>query len=231
MKSTEQVLQSRGMTNEEAIKKYSHYTKSKLLNLILSKVAEERTIASRLLVNYKTSDVLDVLIKAFCKEKKLYTKIALSESIATFGREASEKLVPLLGTIGNNQHKVLPEKVFKKKNYPLPRDIVARTLIRIGIEALGPLESCLNLNQNHQILEAIDAIGFISYYEKDDTLLDSLLLLQSRSEDSLILWKIIRALQAFKTEEVIKILEDYLESDIEAFRFEAKRSLEQLNAR
>ena len=37
-------------------------------------------------------------------------------------------MVEYLGQIGNNQHKVLPTNGFNKKSYPLPRDIIARTL-------------------------------------------------------------------------------------------------------
>ena len=47
-----------------------------------------------------------------------------------------EPLLKILGTIDKNHEIELPKKYFKKKCYPLTRDIVARTLINIGKPAI-----------------------------------------------------------------------------------------------
>jgi hypothetical protein len=76
-------------------------------------------------------------------EKKLYTKIALSEAIAEYGVLSLKYLIPLLGKIGKNQHKKVALVDINKKSYLLPRDIAARIIIRIGKPALPFLEEIL----------------------------------------------------------------------------------------
>ena len=39
------------------------------------------------------------------KEKTLYTKIELQKALVKYGEKSILHLIPLLGTIGNNQHK------------------------------------------------------------------------------------------------------------------------------
>jgi HEAT repeat protein len=228
MKSDDKVLRSRGLVSENEIKCNSSLEESEIISLLTSKEAYERTIAARLLVKYKTKENLELLINGLVKEKKLYTKIALSESISEFGSLASELLIKYLGKVGKNQHRELPDKEFLKNNYPLPRDIIARTIIRIEVDALPSLNECIISGEYIQKLEAVDAIGFISFYSKDDSSLNNLLLLLESSEDEVLIWKILRALQSFNDSEVIKILSKYLESDIRQFAFEAKRSLKQI---
>jgi hypothetical protein len=83
-----------------------------------------------------------------------------------------------------------------------------------------------------QILEAIDAIGFISYYEDDTTSLDDIMLLFIKyKDDSLMIWKLLRLLQAFRNEKVLELLRLYTTSSVEQHKWEAKRSLEQINRR
>jgi hypothetical protein len=76
-------------------------------------------------------------------KKKLYTKIAICEAIEAYGVSSLPYLVPLLGKIGNNQHKKAGFYDLDKKSYPLPRDIAARIIIRIGEPALPLLEDIL----------------------------------------------------------------------------------------
>lgn len=229
MKSTPEQLKSRGYVEDADIALYLHYDKDMLIELLSSKVATERTIATRLLAKYKHSDVLNALITCLTKEKKLYTKIAVTESIETFGKEASIKLIPYLSKIGSNQHKTLPPKPFNKSSYPLPRDIVARTICKIGVVALKPLCECLKSSEYHRILEAIDAIGFISFYHNDYSSLGAIIALHDvYKDDALMVWKILRALQSFPQQESIELLERYTTSDVMQHRWEAQRSLEQI---
>jgi len=229
MKSTLEQLKSRGYVEDADIALYLHYDKDMLIELLSSKVATERTIAVRLLTKFKDSDILDALIVCLSKENKLYTKIAVTESIAGFGKEACVKLIPLLGRIGTNQHKTLPTKPFNKQNYPLPRDIVARTICKIGVVAIKPLCECLKSSEYHRILEAIDAIGFISYYHNDYSSLGAIVALRDMyKDDALMVWNILRALQSFPRQESIELLNGYTTSDVMQHRWEAQRSLEQI---
>ncbi|GMQ57276.1 hypothetical protein AN1V17_16710 [Vallitalea sediminicola] len=230
MKSNKVQLKNRGYIDDNELKQYNYLTKLQLIKLLQSDIATDRTIAARLLVRYKEFGVIEVLICSLINETKLYTKIALSECIGTYGEKASEMLIEHLGKVGNNQHRSLPSRPFEKKNYPLPRDIIARTMCKIGKPALNQLRCCLYSGEYIQILEAIDAIGFISYYEKDTTSLEDIIQLFTKyKDDTLVIWKLLRSLQSFKDERVQKLLKIHTASSIEQHRWEAKRSLEQIN--
>lgn len=232
MKSKSEQLIKRGYIEDKQLLKYLKYTKIELLDLLNSKVPSERTISARLLIKYSENDVLDALIDRILIENKLYTKIALSEGIATYGREASSKLINYLGMVGSNQHRELPNKPFKKVNYPLPRDIIARTICKIGLQALESLKDCLCNGDYKQKLEALDAIGFISYYEFDSTLKDEIVeMISQYSNDKLMIWKLLRALQSFDDEKVLSILNKYSDSVISQYRWEAIRSIKQIERR
>ncbi|ABR49480.1 hypothetical protein Amet_3352 [Alkaliphilus metalliredigens QYMF] len=232
MKSNEEQIRKRGYIEEDELNCYRPFTKVQLLKLLQSDIASDRTIAAKLLVEYKDIEVVKVLIAKLVTEKKLYTKIALSESIGSHGEKASKLLIEYLGKVGNNQHTSLPSKPFNKNNYPLPRDIIARTLCKIGKPAIRPLRSCLYDGDYLQVLEAIDAIGFISYYDDDITSLDDIIgLLHKYQEDDLMTWKLLRTLQAFKGEKVLGLLKPYTTSSVEQFRWESARSIDQINRR
>jgi len=229
MKSKDEQLKNRGFIEDEVLADYKDYTKDQLLVLLHSKVPCDRTISARLLVKYDDNDVLTALIDRLVIEKKLYPKIAMSEGISSYGKKASYLLVDYLGMIGKNQHTELPDKPFKKKNYPLPRDIIARTICKIGKSALEALKECLNNGSYVQKLEAIDAVGFISYYEHDESLLDDILsLMRMYREDDLMIWKLLRALQAFDGDVVLEELRNYQNSNIPQHVWESTRSIEQI---
>ncbi|AOT72470.1 hypothetical protein [Geosporobacter ferrireducens] len=86
--------------------------------------------------------------------------------------------IEYLGKVGKNQYKELPDKPFDKNNYPLPRDIISRTICKVGIPALKHLRECLYTGSYEQILEAIDAIGFISFYEYDNSRQNDIIILK-----------------------------------------------------
>lgn len=229
MKSDIKQLKSRGYVEGEDLSKYSDDDKEELYKLLQSKTPVERTIASKLLIKYKDTETMLALIRELLKEKKLYTKIALSESVSIYEEKASKVLVNHLGKIGKNQHVTLPKKKFGKKSYPLPRDIIARTICKIGTPALKDLRICLKTGEYYQILEAIDAIGFISFYEHNEESFDDLVdLFKEYKSDNLIIWKLIRALQAFPNEKSVEILNNYAKSDVIQHKWESERSLEQI---
>jgi hypothetical protein len=79
------------------------------------------------------------------------------------------------------------------------------------------------------VLEAIDGIGQIAFYEGDLSS-ESVLLIayQKYHSDKIILWKIVRAFQSFPTEKVRRLLETIICSNLSPeLRREAVRSLGQ----
>lgn len=229
MKSNIEQLKKRGYVENKDLFKYENLSKNELLALLNSKVAIKRTIGAKLLSSFQEPTIMKILINKLIIEDKLYTKIALSESLGNFGEEASKELIKHLGKVGNNQYKFLPDKKFKKKSYPLPRDIIARTICKIGKPALIPLKNCLYNGDYNQILEAIDSIGYISYYEDDQTLeKDIINIIEKYKNDELMVWKLIKALQSFKSEFVKNLLKKYSNSKLKQFRWEAERSLNQI---
>ena len=228
MKSSKTSLMSRGWVDPEMVKHYLDFVPAQLDILIHSIIPSERTLAVKIISIKKMKEFIPELCNLLVKEKKLYTKIAICECLSGFGIKSIKYLLPLLGKIGRNQHKVLPSKLFEKNNYPLPRDIAARTIIRIGKPALPYLNIILLNGDRIQILEAIDAIGFITFYSKNNISLKPLIKLYRsiKGTDELIEWKIVRAFEAFNTDSVISILQDICKKHKNEFiREEAARSL------
>ena len=199
-----------------------------LLELLKSSDATERTTAARQLGKSGDYQVVDCLLSALDTEKKLYPKIEICNSLAKFGTYSMAGLVRRLGTIGKNQHLTVPEEPFKKNSYPLPRDIAARTLIRIGEMALPLLFEVINGDEKPKISEAIDAIGFICFKNPYPQYLAELLTCDRKHFNTeLIRWKLVRAMSAFPAS--IPFLEGQLLNEIQPTIIqEIKRSLELL---
>ena len=230
MKSSNQQLKSRGYISQSEIEHFSTQSTTEILTMLQSSNPSQRSIAAKALATHEDPQTVDMLIEALKKEEKLYSKIALSDALGTMGETAAVKLVSLLGEIGSNQYQQLPDKPFLKKNYPLPRDIIARTLIKIGIPALPYLIEVLHQNNPTRILEAIDAIGYISFYSGNPDAENELLNLLQQNEDPLVVWKVVRALQAFPGLKVENTLKKYCQStNLPQHRWEAERSLNQIN--
>ncbi|MBE9511720.1 MAG: hypothetical protein IMY71_12655 [Bacteroidetes bacterium] len=79
-----------------------------------SKSVVERTVSARLIAKIKNPKSIYFLCLALEKENILYTKIEICNSLISYGKLAIPELVKLLGKIGNNQHKHIPKKEFKK---------------------------------------------------------------------------------------------------------------------
>lgn len=232
MKSSKSALAQRGFVTEKEITDSSHLNSNQLMKMLQSKSPQDRTIASTLLGQKSDTTAIVPLCEALKTEKKLYSKIAISEALGSFGKDAVKKLTPLLGKIGNNQYRKLPAKPFNKTNYPLPRDIIARTITKVGVEALPFLMEILQKGLEEQISEAIDAIGYISYYSNDNSSLNSLWdCLENYKNNQIIVWKIIWSFQAFPDKKVISFLHDIkLSSESQQIRWEAERSLIQIES-
>ena len=132
MKSTNEQLKNRGFASDEDIRLYKNYTENELLKLLQDKNAYKRTISIKLLSKNPKEKFIPLFCEMLKSNEKLYTKLELQNSLKNFGEKSIPHLIPLLGTIGNNQHKKVEIIDINKKSYPCPRDIVAMILIRIG---------------------------------------------------------------------------------------------------
>ena len=233
MKSTDHQLEERGFIPDEELIKHKNISYNNIIVLLNSSKSSERTLGAKISGIKKDKPLLPLLCDLLSRENKLYTKIALSESIAEYGTDALEYLLPLLGKIGNNRHTKPALVDINKKSYPLPRDLAARIIIRIGETALPSLEKILVSGTYTQKVEAIDAIGHIAFNFNNTRSEESLhRLLNENNNDELIIWKIIRAFQSFcsiKTEELLNSIVDKSNNSI--LKEEARRSLRRMSMR
>jgi hypothetical protein len=195
LKSGKKVLNTRGFLKKGAEAELIYISIEEKIQLLNSKTPVERTIGARLLGKHGNVPAIMHLINALSAEKKLYCRIEICNALVDIGTKSIEPLISMLGCIGSNQHKSVPADIFKKKNYPLPRDIAARALIRFGKQALPGLICVLDGKNACQLSEAIDAIGYICFYEPTREIYDKLrdcYLMYDHND--LIKWKIIRAM-------------------------------------
>lgn len=226
--------QKRGEIDDYFKSQYESFSNDYLIGLLEDTDARVRTAAATVLGERKSLEAINSLCKKLVKEKALYSKIAISEALGNIGVQALPEMTKYIGKIGKNQHKELPEEIFKKWNYPLPRDIVIRTVVKMGKLALSELRNTLLKADSNVTAEVIDAIGHISFYTKDHNSLDILietLYKYEQAMDTVVVWKVLRALQAFPQQVSLKVLRKYfLDSNDPQLRWEAARSLGQLGA-
>ena len=150
LKSKNSELKKRGFIQDSEIPSNTSFSRTELLSFLNSNNPCERTIAAKIIARNHDSSFIEGLIKVLSIEKKLYPKIAISEALGCLGVRAVERCIPWLGKIGKNQHKILPKKPFKKNNYPLPRDIIARTICKSGAKALPILMKDIDITDTDQ---------------------------------------------------------------------------------
>lgn len=225
MKSKQEQLKSRGYLSEEFEPEFESISLNEKVKLLESKIAVERTLGARLLKNNPTKKTVEWLLEALKNEKKLYSKIEICNTLSELGEIAISPLINNLGKIGNNQHQSVPEKDFKKDSYPLPRDIVSRTLIRIGTKAIPNLLKELEIANESVLSELIDTIGHINFQSKVEGIYEFLKRCYDKNvTNDLIRWKIIRAMSGIKESE--KFLNDqYILLENNRLKSEIKRSL------
>ena len=198
MQNKQKQMISRGYVSDKIEVKYLNNSFDENINLLQSKIPTDRTLGARLLSSSKNYKTIEFLIEALKIEKKLYPKIEICNSLVLCGEKSIQPLITCLGTIGNNQHVNVPQKEFKKDNYPLPRDIASRTLIRFEQVALDELKKILETKNTKQLSEAIDAIGYICFYNTKSDIYPMLKTCYLKyMQNNLIKWKIIRAMSGF----------------------------------
>jgi len=201
--------ESRGYLSKEKLSRYKEKDREELEILLKSSIPLERTASINLLCETKKIQYLKEFSIMLQTEKKLYVKIALSDAIVNYGDEAVSFLVPLLGKIGNNHHRKISNPDLNEKSFPLPRDIAARILIRLGSSVLPSMIEIIKSGEKIQVLEALDVVGHVTWYSRDYSVEEILLnLYDVSSGDALMKWKIIRALQSFQSQRVIEFLEN-----------------------
>ncbi len=196
--SSNKQLQSRGFVEYGKEVIYKDLNKHKLIQLLSSNISTDRTTAARLIKGYIDNETVLVLCSALQKETKLYTKIEICNSLTHLGLISIAPLTQLLGKIGDNQHKKVDLKPFKKNSYPLPRDIAARTIIRFKSEAIPFVDKYIADYNSIATPEAIDVIGYVCFYNNNSYNHTKLInIINSNKDNDLIVWKTIRALSSF----------------------------------
>lgn len=238
MKSSKDNLRKRGFTYESDIDLLNNKSQSELFELLFSNIATVRTASIRTLANncINETEFTDLLLNLLTKEKALYTKIAICETLEKGNVHTASKIIKYLGKIGNNQHKELPEAVSLKKSYPLPRDIIARSLGRMSISIFPTLIDVLKTENIDKISESLDAIGFMVFYNPKLATLNNATAIYNTitkyKENPLILWKCTICLSAFPLEETVIILTNIKEENQDnILSKEADRSLKLINIR
>ncbi|MEI0701940.1 hypothetical protein [Brachyspira intermedia] len=235
LKSDLDKLTNRGMALDDDINMLKNYSLEKLIDCLNNDNAIIRTSASINLMPYINEDsVQNELLMQLSEEKSLYTKIAICETLQHGNIDTAEKMTEYLGIIGNNQYKKLPKKISSKKSYPLPRDIIARTLSKMDISIVPALIKILKSNNLIKIYEAIDAFGYICFYNKtlqnEKNLEYIIKLINKYKDDKLLVWKCITCLSAFNLDKSKEILNTFINEDNkDILSLEAKRSLSILN--
>ncbi len=225
--NNQEAKEKRGFTTEVENNLFISKSNVELILLLKSKYPKERTSSAIVLGQRKSEKAIVALCEQLKEENALYSKIAISEALGKIGKPTINELIKNLGIIGNNQHKTLPKMIFNKWSYPLPRDIVARTICKIGDSILVDLNNIFVDGNKKQIYEAIDAIGFISFYSENKISFEMLeKSLQKYCDDEIIKWKITRALSAFPSKKSELILLNILKtSKMPELEWEAIRSL------
>ncbi|MCB8963969.1 MAG: hypothetical protein H6536_02880 [Bacteroidales bacterium] len=230
MKSSNKDLESRGFLKNGAESAFANLPNLKKLELLKSPIPTERTLGARLAKEIDESAV-SALIAALKVEKKLYPKIEICNTLVECGIIAVKPLIQELGQIGSNQHKDTPNKSFEKDSYPLPRDIAARTLAHIGKDGLPDLLKVQEENNLPKLSEAIDAIGYICFYNNQPEVFEKLKsCYKSNTGKDLICWKLIRAMSGF-FESIEFLMEQRAISINSIIKQEIERSIRLINKR
>lgn len=230
MKSTRTQLKSRGYCGKTKSGKSSDVhdcSRDELIQMLRDANPVTRTAAASALTAHKCSETISSLCELLVSEQKLYPRLAVCETLVSFGKESARPLAALLGTIGDNRHNAVPTEIFRKKSYPLQRDLAARTIARIGKDALPVLTEILDQGELSAAREAIDAVGYICFYDPHEEMFDHVAAFARRNaHDDVSRWKTAIALRAFRSAEAAAFAADFFADETnEIIRKEADLSL------
>lgn len=211
--------EKRGQITDEYLSQFKELSNEIIIQMLKDNNPQKRTAAAKILGKTPNSKNVTILCGAMKNEKAIYSRIAMSESLGEMGEIAVPNLIELLGKIGNNQEKELPTKYFKKKNFPLQRDLAARTLVKVGKPALPYLIQTITSTPDVFTKEqAVDAIGGITYKTRDQSAVDTIIQTihenTNNPDNTLLLWKCVRALSGFqKNRRAFDMLMEMLEHE------------------
>lgn len=233
MKSTPEQLRSRGYLSDAEFEKYRSASARIILANLASPAPHERTAAVRDIASSRNEEYIERLCEMLKSETKLYVRLEIASCLEGFGGKSIPYLIPLLSRIGTNQHAEAAIVDIGKKSYPLPRDLAARILIRLGPAVFPAIREVLRGADRPKILEAIDVAGHVAWNSHDRCMEGDLVgLYEKSSGDRMIVWKTVRAFRSFSSPRVAGILESLVRSAPDAvLKTEAERSLELLRAR
>ncbi len=233
LKSSQEELQKRGFATQKDIKALNAISQEQLIELLHSNCATTRTAAACKLSSKPEIATRELLIQ-LSNEKCLYTKIAICKSLEKGNIDTAKQMTDYLGKIGNNQYKKLPSKVSEKKSFPLPRDIISRSLGNMDTIVFPVLIEVIKSKDTLKISELLDAIGYMVFYHPVLATLENaesiFPLVENYAESELILWKTMLCLSAFPLKESQKILLRFANENT-VFGLEAQRSLNILENR
>ena len=202
MKSTRLQLERRGFCDDDRAEALASKSRDELIILLSDNNPATRTAAAKRLEHHKSDEVINAICDALPREDRLYTRLAICETLVAFGKDSVPRLASLLGKIGDNRLESVPDKIFRKKSYPLPRDLAARTISRIGRDALPVLADILDNGDSTAACEAIDATGFICFADADNRMLSHITDFARRNRhNDVVRWKIAIALRSFRSPE------------------------------
>ncbi len=228
-----ETLRGRGYIEDYDISEFKELNRDALIKLLEDKDPVHRSAAAkviRLKCDVCNVEMADILLKHLVKEKKLYTRLEICTTLESGNQVTAKEMVPYIGKIGKNQHKVLPERPSFKSSYPLPRDLIVRSLARMRREILPVLMEVLDSGDIDKIQEVLDAIGFLIFYNRQagshEYMNKVINTIETYKEDDVIVWKGILCLSAFPHAKSIEYLRNVSKTSKKAlFREEAKRAL------
>lgn len=211
----------RGQISKENLDLYLEFSDDDLRVMLKNDDPQKRTAAATILGNRQDKKAILALCNTLKIEKSLYSRIAMSEALGKIGEPSVGNLINLIGIIGNNQELNLPSKYFKKKSFPLQRDMAVRTLVKVGTPATHYLINLLEKESDIFIIEqTIDAVGGIAANTGDKRGFSVIISTLKRfSDDNLVVWKCVRALSGFRlniesSETLLKVLKSDYEAPI-----------------
>lgn len=231
MKTELKELYERGYIDSELLNSYISYGEGELASLLNSNLAYERSVAVRLLGEKQNSHLkyASSILTLLTKEKRLYTRLEMTHFLEKGDEKTVIMMLPYLGRIGKNQYDKLPKRPSFKVSYPLPRDIIARTLGNMDGKYLPLLLEVLKKGTLIQKREVLDAIGFMLFYQKNYATKGNLITILDffgANTDSIMRWKLLILLSAFPFDENKQFLKSYMSRKISKLDYEtAKRSL------
>lgn len=233
MKTSTDILRKRGFLTDTEAEPFFLSSKEELLELLNDKQAVNRTAALNVLKTIVNINELDeILLKMLVKEKALYTKIKICDILADGNELTIKRMIPYIGKIGANQHRTIPKRCSKKKSYPLPRDIIARTIAKMDSRYFDVILENINNQNDFVVAEIIDAVGWQIFYHQElaieknyQVILDTIKRYQN---NEFMLWKLIICLSAFNQAE--SLLKQW-QSDNFVIKQEIERSIGLINKR